>query len=266
MPERMPPDDDPIIRGLRAAGIRPLHSAGGRHRPPIPRTALILIAVVLIVLGFVPFLASRLADWLWYREIGFERVFLTKVIAQWALGVPTAVVAFAILYGNARYAMHGASGPVVLSPISQLRPGSDLRGAAHTLLTRGLGWLALPATAVLAFLFALSAAGQWRTLLQAMYGTAFGVTDPVFGRDVGYYVFSLPAIELLTGLLFGVLFISLIAVALPIHALRGEIERSGGGICGRTAGANALRRSRGIAAARDGRPHPLRAHPGLAVR
>ena len=225
----MPPDDDPIIRSLRDAGIRPMPPAGTSPRFPAPRAVILLIGSVLALLVFLPFLAGRLADWLWYREIGFERVFLTKIIAQWVLGAPAAVVAFAVLYGNARVALRGAE-PRVRSPVSHLRPGPDLRDAAHALLARGLGWLAVPATGFVALLFALAAAAQWRTLLQAAYGTRFGVADPVFGRDVGYYVFTLPAIELVAGLLFGLLLITLIIVVLPIHLFHGEIERSPRGI------------------------------------
>ena len=229
MRERMPPDDDPIIRGLREAGIRPLRPDGPKHGFPIPRSVLLLVGIVLVVLGLVPFVAGRLADWLWFREIGFERVFLTKIVAQWALGVPAALVAFAFLYINARVALRGAS-PVVQSPVSEVRPGADLRKVAHALVARGIDWLVLPAAALLALFVALGAAGQWRTLLQAVYGTPFGVTDPVFGRDVGYYVFTLPAIELVTGQLFGLLVITLLVVVLPIQLFRGEIERSTHGI------------------------------------
>ena len=229
MSERMPPDDDPIIRSLREAGIRPLRPPGEKHRPAVSRSALILIAVALLVLAIVPFLAGRLADWLWYREIGFERVFLTKIVAQWALGVPTAVVAFGVLYGSARIALRGAP-PRVRAPGSQVRGTAELREAARALLERGFDWLALPATALLAVFVALGAAGQWRTLLQAMYGTRFGITDPVFGRDAGYYVFTLPAIELLTGLAFSLLIVTLVIVVLPLHVFRGEIGRTPRGI------------------------------------
>jgi len=225
MSEHMPPEDDPIIRGLRNAGIRPLPPRGTGHRPTLPRSAMLVIGLVLLCVAFVPFLAGRLTDWLWYREIGFERVFLTKVIAQWALGLPTALIAFAVLYGNARFALGGGE-QRRQAPVSAVRSGADLRQAAHNLFERGIEWLALPAAAVLSVLVALGAAGQWRTLLQAAYATPFGVSDPVFGRDVGYYVFTLPAIELVTGLLYGLLLLTLIAVVLPIHLFRGEIERS----------------------------------------
>jgi uncharacterized membrane protein (UPF0182 family) len=229
MSEHMPPEDDPIIRGLRDAGIRPLRPIGTGRGAPAPRSVILLVAIVLLLLAFLPFLAGRLADWLWYREIGFERVFLTKVIAQWALGVPTALLAFAVLYVNARVAMRGAPRRD-RPPVSRMRTGPDVREAARALIARGIGWLILPATAVLSVVLGLAAAGQWRTLLQAAYGTPFGVTDPVFGRDVGYYVFTLPAIELVTGLLFGLLLLTLVAVVLPIHVFGGEIERSPRGI------------------------------------
>ena len=57
-------------------------------------------------------------------------------------------------------------------------------------------------------------ASQWRTVLQVMYRTPFGVTDPVFGRDIGYYVFALPAIELVLGFAFSLV----IALAVPHRA------------------------------------------------
>src|SRR5262245_41437394 len=229
MREHMPPDDDPIIRSLRDAGIRPLPPKGPSNRFPLPRAVVLLIAIVLVLLGLVPFLAGRLADWLWYREIGFERVFLTKVVAQWVLGVPTALVAFAVLYGNARFALRGAP-RVATPPVTRMRAGADIREAARVLIGRGVEWLALPATAVVSVVFGLAAASQWRTLLQAAYGTPFGVTDSVFGRDVGYYVFTLPAIELVTGLVFGLLLLALVLVVLPIHVFRGEIEGAPRGV------------------------------------
>ena len=185
MSEHMPPEDDPIIRGLREAGIRPLRPAGTRHGSLVPRWGILLIAVLLVLIAFVPFLTGRLADWLWYREIGFERVFLTKVIAQWVLGVPTVLLAFAVLYVNARVALGGEPRPA-RPPLTRVRGGLEMREAARALIARGMGWLALPATAVLSVVFGLAAASQWRTLLLAVYGRPFGVSDRVFGRDVGY--------------------------------------------------------------------------------
>src|SRR4029077_3366639 len=58
--------------------------------------------------------------------------------------------------------------------------------------------------------------------LQALNRTAFGVSDPVFGREVGYYVFALPAIASLIGMLRGLVIFTLI-VSLFLHLLRGRV-------------------------------------------
>src|SRR6266480_4770375 len=67
-------------------------------------------------------------------------------------------------------------------------------GAAAVDVTRLLRRLALPTALGLALLFGLGAAGGWLGVLQFLHRTPFGVTDPVFGRDVGYYVFTVPVI------------------------------------------------------------------------
>src|SRR5690606_29011382 len=102
------PDDDPFIRHLREAGIRPLRpkTRGGGGR--LSRRLLFMLAGLIIVgLLFLPALAGRLSDWLWFREIGFERVFLTKIAAQWAIGLTAGAIALLFLYGNARFALAG---------------------------------------------------------------------------------------------------------------------------------------------------------------
>ncbi len=225
MSERIPPEDDPIIRSLRDAGIRPLPPRGAGAGPTVPRSAFILIGLGLLLLFLIPFAAARLTDWLWYREIGFERVFFTKIIAQWALGIPTGLLALAVIYGNARIALRGTP-QIVQAPVNRFREGVDFREVLQAVVSRGVRWLTLPAAALLAFFVALGAAGQWRTVLAAANATPFGTTDPVFGRDIGYYVFTLPAIELVTGLLFGVLMLTLFIVVLPIRLFRGEVERT----------------------------------------
>jgi len=55
------------------------------------------------------------------------------------------------------------------------------------------------AIVVLSLIFALSVSGQWDTFLRFRYGGSFGIADPLFGVDLGFYVFRLPFYELLQG-------------------------------------------------------------------
>ena len=182
------------------------------------RFALLIVGVVLLLLA-IPAAASRITDWLWFREIGFERVFLLKIGAQWAMGAVAFVLAFAALYGNARFALRGmersAESIVVLAEGGQRTRASFLVKLAQVAV--------LPASLLLSFLTATGIAGQWRTVLQFIHRTPFNATDPVFGRDIAYYVFTLPALQLGIDFVWGLVFIALVAVAVPIYFVRGDI-------------------------------------------
>jgi uncharacterized membrane protein (UPF0182 family) len=214
MSESEEPRETPIIRAL----------PGGRRRAPQPPDArqrarlLVALALVMLALALVPFAAHRLADWLWYRDLGYERVFLTKIAAQWALGLAGGLVAFAILFGNIRAALRGSA----LDPLlAETRFGAEARARA-AVLTRLAEVVATPASIVMAVLAALAAASEWRGVLSFLYRTPFGVADPVFGRDVGYYVFTLPVVS---GVLdfVGSLIVLGGVLALPIYLARGMI-------------------------------------------
>ena len=175
-----------------------------------------MVAGVVILL-VLPAIARRLSDWLWYAEIGFERVFLTKVVAQWLLGGIAAVIAFAVFYANVRLALRGGltGGSGVTTPPRRRSP---------TIAERFAEVLALPASAVLALLFALVVATEWRVLLQFLHRTPFGSVDPVFNRDVGYYVFVLPLLEAILEYALLALMIAL-ACAWMVYKARGAIHR-----------------------------------------
>src|SRR6476661_4848759 len=228
MNERMPPDDDPIIRGLRDAGIRPLPPRDDisrqLHMRRRRRIAIALITLFALML-FVPAVAARLSDWLWYDEIGFERVFFTKIVAQWALGFPAGIIAFAFLYLNTRAALAGTAHGEIVLRFDDMYRRAGLTDAARAATDRVLRFMALAGTAIVSLVFALVVAAQWRTILQFVYRTPFGAVDPVFGRDVGYYVFILPVLELATGAVLWLLVLTLIAV-LPFHLARVETGRA----------------------------------------
>ncbi len=187
----------------------------------VARRRLIALALTLFVGVLVlPALAERLTDWMWFREIGFERVFVLRIVAWWALLLLTGVIAFVILYVNARIALRG----IERSKESVLVLAE---GGVHTrerLLTTIAQRAALPASILLSGLIALGAAGRWRTLLEFWYRTPFGEVDPVFGRDIAYYIFALPAVQMGIDTVWGLLFLALLGVAVPAYLARGDLQ------------------------------------------
>src|SRR6266576_2040749 len=150
------------------------------------RTVLWLLVGLGVVIVFISPLIGLLAEWPWFSALGYERVFATRLVASFTLGVVAGGVAFAFLYANLRFAQRGiVPNPVVIQGNAQT-PALDV--------TRLVRRLALPTALVFALFLALAVSTGWMPVLQFLHQTPFGVTDPVFGRDVAYYVFTLPIV------------------------------------------------------------------------
>ncbi|HEX6059834.1 MAG TPA: UPF0182 family protein [Gemmatimonadaceae bacterium] len=200
--------------GGRARGRRPT-SFGAR-----PRLLFWLALAVVLLLLVAPTAALRLSDYLWYREIGFERVFLLKIVAQWTLGLLAGLAGFVSIWLGARAALRRLE----RDPLRMLDRASPRQQARDAILSRMAGIFLVPLCALLAVFAALLAASEWRTLVQFYYRTPFGVADPIMGRDIAWYVFTLPALELALDYTSLVVFLGL-AVTGAIFFAGGEIWR-----------------------------------------
>lgn len=149
---------------------------------------LLLTATLLFVL---PSMVGYYTDWLWFRELGYEGVFLRTLNAQTAVFGGTFAAVYLFLFLNLRYARRRTAD----RPRVVLGTGGDGRPIA--LEGRQLAGLATPVSAVLAALMGLFGASRWLTWLSFFHHTAFGTTDPVFGHDVSFYVFRLPIYQLI---------------------------------------------------------------------
>src|SRR2546427_9592478 len=163
--------------------------------PPRRRRGLglVVLAVLFRLLLLLSNLVPLAAEWLWFQALGYERVFTTRLVAEAVLGVGIGGLVFAFLYVNLRLAQRGlVPNPLVVQFSA---------GAAAVDVTRLLRRLTLPTALGVALLFGVGAAGGWLGVLQFLHRTPFGVTDAVFGRDLGYYVFTVPVIAGALGLI-----------------------------------------------------------------
>src|SRR5437588_405730 len=178
------------------------------------RLSLVVLVVLLALLLLFSNLVPLVAEWLWFQALGYERVFTTRLVAEALLGVGVGGLVFAFLYLNLRIAQRGlVPNPLVVQFSA---------GAAAVDVTRLVRRLALPTALGLALLFGMGAAGSWLGVLQFLHRTPFGVTDPVFGRDVGYYVFTVPVIAGALGLITTLTTFALVA-AIGLYVLRRDV-------------------------------------------
>ena len=180
------------------------------------RITIVVIAIValMILLAGIPGGAAFLADWYWFQSLGFQSVFLTQFTTKLMVGGVVAVLVFAFLLVNIRLALRGVSPDPLIIPLRGPQPPVDV-----SRLLRSLTW---PVALIFALMIGSAATASWMTVLRFLHRSSFGTVDPVFGRDVGYYVFTLPAIgtgvSLLTTLaVLGLLF------TVPLYLLRRDV-------------------------------------------
>ncbi|MEO8636421.1 MAG: UPF0182 family protein [Gemmatimonadales bacterium] len=171
-------------------------------------------ALVIAALFLLPLIPRLVTEWWWFREIGYEVVFLRELTTRALLVVGGTILSGTVLYLNLRLAQRGLVPHPIVLRVDQVAPNVNV----PVLLRQ----LTLPVVLVLALLGGLAAGAQWETVLQAAHPTPFGITDPVFGRDIGWYVFALPAIAATLAYLSG-----LTTLLLPllggVYFLRGDI-------------------------------------------
>ena len=173
-----------------------------------------IIGLAFLVLGAIPSLTGFITDWLWFKEIGFQKVYATELLTKGSLFIGGALIAYFFIRLNARFATGGVSKAPVLWRVSPELPPVDIAGS----LSKGV----LPIALILAFIFGMSASGSWMDILQITHRSNFGAVDPVFGREVGYYVFVLPALASILGFARALVIITLI-ISFVLHLLRGRV-------------------------------------------
>ena len=195
----------------------------------IPAAILLLIAVGMVT--------GYLQKWLWMGQLHYTGIFWTLLSVQWTMFAVAFVFVFLFMWINLRQALRnsgafaGGDAPTqgaIISPAD----GADRINIDLTprLLRAGV----VIASLVLAWLAAAGFFSQWDAYLRFRYGGSFGVSDPLFGVDVGFYVFQLPFYQLLQTSLMVVTVLAIVGVSLVygyfrlLQADRGSVPVASG--------------------------------------
>jgi uncharacterized membrane protein (UPF0182 family) len=166
--------------------------------------SILLAVAAVLALEAVPFYT----DWLWFEEVGYLPVFLRIAAIRGAILLVVGLVSFLFLNLNLRVAVR-ARPPDVFWELEEPL-GLPSRVVLEPLLQR----LIKPVTALVSFLIGLSASVEWQSVLLYQNTQSFGVVDPLFGKDVGFYVFTLPLWESALSWIFALLLLTLVATTL----------------------------------------------------
>jgi uncharacterized membrane protein (UPF0182 family) len=177
-------------------------------------TGLFFFAVLLFIVFFGQAI-SLYTDWLWFQEVGFTQVFATSLTFKIILALVFGGLFSLLVYFNIKLAAQSPRGVTFLDQENAIElPGPEL---VDPLLQR----LLLPVAILLGFFAGPQAASHWESLLLFLNSVPFGLADPLFGRDIGFYVFQLPALTHLYNWLSFTLGLTFLATAFTYLVYRG---------------------------------------------
>jgi len=161
----------------------------------------VVIVAIIALFAIATLARSIYTDWLWFGELGFRSVFI-KVITTRVLMFLAGAVGFGIISGVSLYFAHKVSqGPEEIPLPSQIRD----------VLRRLIFWGTVVGAVVLSIIFGVVAASQWEIFLRFSSASDFGILDPLYSRDVAFYVFDMPMYEFLQSWLLGAVVVTLLA-------------------------------------------------------
>ena len=189
------------------------------------RGSVVLAASVIVILIILAILSRFLVDLLWFDALGFRAVFTTVWGTEIAVFFIVAILSCLILLLNgviaAKTRPSGTRRPRNFRVVGR---GSEGVPEVIELSLENLPWrLIVPVVAlVVGVMIGFAQAGNWDTVLKWLYAAPFGRSDPLFGHDLGFYLFALPFYELLRDWGQLIIFLSA-ALAAGIYWVRGDL-------------------------------------------
>lgn len=176
----------------------------------------VIIAAILVLPVLVPALASFFTEWFWFNSVRYQDVFQTRLLARWGFTIAGLAISLAWLGGNLWLATRLTS---------RNRPFTQGVSLPRINLRWSPTILAWTSTIMIGLIAGLVVGDQWETVLRFFNSSSFGVQDPVFGQDIGFYVFRWPFFRLLAnwGLwLVGLALVGAAAIHLSVQSQAGK--------------------------------------------
>ncbi|HUR48339.1 MAG TPA: UPF0182 family protein [Acidimicrobiales bacterium] len=177
----------------------------------------IAAAVILLLIISLRGIAGFYTDYLWFGELNLTSVWKGILGSKLLLGAVFSVVFFVAVWANLAIA------DVIAPTFRPMGPEEQLVERYHAFVGSRAGLVRIGVAALLALIAGPAASGQWNAWVLFRNSVSFGIKDPQFHRDIGFFVFQLPFIKFVVDWLFAAVIIILVVTAVA-HYMNGGIR------------------------------------------
>ncbi|MBM4272127.1 MAG: UPF0182 family protein [Deltaproteobacteria bacterium] len=162
--------------------------------------------VIVFGLLIIFFKGIRLiTDWFWFREVGYENVFYITILAKLKIAALFGLVFFILLYSNLFLSIRFSSRVVIFADEDIIQIPSWKVSDKTLQIVIFIGSFLLAAFA------GWNSSAEWENFLLLLQGVPFGIPDPLFHKDIGFYVFQFPFLRYLYGWLMFIIILTAVA-------------------------------------------------------
>ena len=151
----------------------------------------IILAIVFVVATILKLLTNFITDWMWFSEMGYLSVFLKKLLTELKFGLPAFILISVLMDLYLRKLRKGYFTKIVSHEVADIKKLNVITNIISIL-----------------FGFIVSsyfATGLWFQLLQFTNSTKFNIKDPLFSKDISFYIFKFEFLKKLNEMLIGII-------------------------------------------------------------
>ncbi len=162
------------------------------------KTILLISALILILLPVISVFAT---DWMWFKNLGYESIFLTSLKGKILTFFAAGLFFFLFLFLNLKLALKATKG----------KETAFIRGRMPN-FPKNLGKLALVFSLAVGFFAGLISSEKWLVFFKYLNSAPFNEADPILGKDISFYFFDLPFFQMASGMFVFLVILSLLSI------------------------------------------------------
>src|SRR6202167_6713633 len=174
--------------------------------PKLTRRSRTLIAIALTVIALLlvgPRLIDAYVDWLWFGDLGFRSGFTTVLLTRLIVFVVIGLLVGGIVFAGLGLAYR-------TRPVFVPSNGNDPVARYRTVVMSRVRVIGTGIAVAIGLLAGVVAQTYWVRIQLFLHGGDFGIHDPQFGKDLGFYAFDLPFYRLVLRFLFFAAFFAVV--------------------------------------------------------
>ncbi|WP_427337650.1 UPF0182 family protein [Caloranaerobacter sp. DY30410] len=173
----------------------------------------IVIILALVLISSFSSIINFITDYLWFKELGYTKTFFTKLRTQFTIGIPTFILLTLLLafyFKSIKKSYYKVAG-IISNRAAEKRLNSIIWAVSAL---------------VSLYISSIFAGNLWFTILKFINSNNFNIKDPIFNKDISFYIFKLPLLSEIIDLLLLLLFI-LIILTVVFYLILLAIRRPG---------------------------------------